>query len=642
MDTDTTLRKPVQTKTIKPKTIRTLGPVSDLERHLPSDWWKTLFNALYLKTDGDVVENDINTSKEIDLLIAATGFTPEHKILDLCCGQGRHILELARRGFKNILGIDRSRYLIRMGRKRAKQLHLDVQLSEGDARKIRLPESSVDCVALFGNSFGYFEHKEDDITVLKGIKRILKSDGILVLDIVDGEWLRNHFEARTWEWVDQNHFVCRERSLSADLARIVSREVIVHAERGVIADQFYAERLYTALDLKNLLQSLGFNQITTHPNVQADSLRGQDLGMMANRIFLTAMAPPKPVVAPKVDSNQLEVTVILGDPRISSPGETTPPYTPEDLEAIQKAKQALRSLKDYKFTFLDNHALLINQLITTSPAFVLNLCDDGFSSDALKELHIPALLDLLNIPYTGAGAACLAMCYNKSVVRAVAASVDIPVPLETYFDPSDQAASLPSIFPAILKPNFGDGSIGITQQAVVHNAEGLVAYLETLRTTLPNTPILIQEYLTGTEYSVGVIGNPGRYEILPILEVDYSKLPPELPKILGYESKWIPGSPYWDLISYHEAQLDADMARRLSDYAILLFERLGCQDYARCDFRADAEGTIKLLEVNPNPAWCWDGKLNLMAGFRGQSYSDLLEMLLNAARDRIPKLKGNA
>ena len=77
---------------------RTLGPVSDLERHLPSDWWRTLFNSLYLETDGDVIENDRNTSEEVDLLVRTVGLERNDRILDLCCGQGRHSLELARRG----------------------------------------------------------------------------------------------------------------------------------------------------------------------------------------------------------------------------------------------------------------------------------------------------------------------------------------------------------------------------------------------------------------------------------------------------------------------------------------------------------------------------------------------------------------
>ncbi|MEK7794155.1 MAG: class I SAM-dependent methyltransferase, partial [Candidatus Hydrogenedentota bacterium] len=100
-------------------TARTFGPVSELERHLPADWWRTLFNSLYLKTDGDVVENDTNTARDIDFLVKSAALEKHDRILDVCCGQGRHVLELARRGFANVHGLDRSRYLVRLARRRA-------------------------------------------------------------------------------------------------------------------------------------------------------------------------------------------------------------------------------------------------------------------------------------------------------------------------------------------------------------------------------------------------------------------------------------------------------------------------------------------------------------------------------------------
>jgi D-alanine-D-alanine ligase len=67
----------------------------------------------------------------------------------------------------------------------------------------------------------------------------------------------------------------------------------------------------------------------------------------------------------------------------------------------------------------------------------------------------------------------------------------------------------------------------------------------------------------------------------------------------------------------------------------LLFERLGCRDYARFDFRSDARGEIKLLEVNPNPGWCWDGKLNYMASYEGLRYADLMRMIIEAGQERV-------
>lgn len=614
---------------------RTVGPVSDLERHLPSDWWSTLFNALYLKTDGDVVENDDNTKREVDMLIAAAGLTPDDRVLDLCCGQGRHCLELAGRGFGHVTGVDRSRYLIRLARRRAKNLNLKLAFQEGDARKFRAADSTYDCVAMMGNSFGYFDTMEDDGQVLEKVKRVLRSNGTLVMDLADGDWLHGNFERRSWEWIDQTQLVCRERSLSADGTRLISREVVIDANKGVIADQFYAERLYTRKAITDLIEGAGFTNLRFHGELVPESDRNQDLGMMARRQFLTASAPPKAARLKRGAVPYPEVTVLLGDPRLPDPVKLGGHFNAEDLSTIERLKTALSELTDYRFTFLDNHAALMQELRRNPPQFVLNLCDEGFNNDAFKELHVPSFLELLDIPYSGAGPSCLGLCYDKSLVRAVAMGVDIPVPLETYVDTDDVSATVPAIFPALIKPAQGDSSIGITQQSVVHNPTQAVAYLRNLRETLPGRPVLIQEYLTGPEYSVCLIGNPGAgFIVLPTLEVDFSGLPKDLPPILSYESKWQPESPYWTAISYREANAGDDVQRTLADYSIRLFERLGCRDYARFDFRADSAGEIKLLEVNPNPGWCWDGKMNLMSGFAGKRYPDLLRQVIEAAQTR--------
>jgi D-alanine-D-alanine ligase len=308
----------------------------------------------------------------------------------------------------------------------------------------------------------------------------------------------------------------------------------------------------------------------------------------------------------------------------------------EDLATVQRLKAALGELCDYRFHYLDCHATLADDLRRLRPAFVLNFCDEGFGNNLLHELHIPALLELLGIPYSGAGPASLGFCYNKSLVNAAAAAMDIPVPDETHFGSGDLAATIPAEFPALVKPACGDGSVGITAASIVHTSAELVATLERLRAELPGRALLVQEFLTGPEYTVGVIGNPTHgLHVLPVVEPDYSRLDPALPPILGYESKWLPDSPYWTDIRYGEASLDDDQRRRLHDYATRLFERLDCRDYARFDFRADAAGTIKLLEVNPNPGWCWDGKLAMMAGLAGWSYAELIRRILAAAQDRI-------
>ena len=133
-----------------------------MEEFVKEDWWKKIFNAYYLKTDGDVVEDQKITSFEVDFFSKILGIHPDHYILDLCCGQGRHTIELAKRGFENIEGLDRSRYLIQKAKANAKKLGLICKFREGDARKLPFPPDSFDIVMILGNSFGYFESMKDD------------------------------------------------------------------------------------------------------------------------------------------------------------------------------------------------------------------------------------------------------------------------------------------------------------------------------------------------------------------------------------------------------------------------------------------------------------------------------------------------
>jgi D-alanine-D-alanine ligase len=416
-----TVPKPKRAKRPSPRSC--LGPVADLEQHLPPEWWRQLFNALYVKTDGDVVENMENTKRDVDFILAAAPITATSQILDLCCGQGRHCLELARRGHKNVTGVDRSRYLIRLAKKRAQNEGLQVVFKEGDARNPRLTESTFDCVAIMGNSFGYFSNKTDDEKVLTTVGKILRPSGQLVLDITDGAYMADNFERRSWEWIDEHHLVCRERSLSADRDRLISREVIVHDESGVLADQFYAERLYTKDGIQKLLEKCGFRNVRHHGSADSLSDRDQDLGMMARRMLISAEAPQLAARKPKGKTQLIDVTVLLGDPRLPDQIKRGGSFQPEDHETIRRLKDALSELRQYKVRYLDNHATLDRDLAALRTDIVFNLCDEGFNNDPFKELHVPAMLDAVGLPYTGGAPAALAACYDKGLVRAVAIRV---------------------------------------------------------------------------------------------------------------------------------------------------------------------------------------------------------------------------
>ncbi|MFH1719600.1 MAG: methyltransferase domain-containing protein [Planctomycetota bacterium] len=629
--------KPAQKAKSASEGARSLGPVPNLEEHVDPEWWRQIFNATYLKTDGDVVDDPQVTSRDVDVFCGILNASPETRILDLCCGQGRISLELAKRGFTNVEGVDRSHYLIQKAKAQAKKEGLSLKFREGDARKLRYPADTFDVVMVLGNSFGYFETAEDDMRVVKEVMRILKPWGRVLIEAADGDYLRKKFQPRSWEWIDKKFFVCRERSLSLDKQRLISREVVTHVEKGVVADQFYAERLYTRKSIKELLEKAGLTDVTIHCQISSDSQRNQDLGMMEKRIILTSVIR-KDWMPRKRKKEFKNVTVLFGDPRKPDALKPLCVFDDDDFYTIDQLKDALRELGAYRYTYLNNHDTLFNDLtkVGTKTDFVLNLCDEGYYNDPRKELHVPALLEMLNISYTGGGPQCLAFCYDKSLVRGIAKEMEIPVPEAFFIRAEDSTFELPFGFPVIVKPNFGDSSFGITQRSVASSAEQLVNAISEIREKFGyDKPVLIEEFLNGKDFTVGIIGNPPEsYTVLPIIQEDYSALPAGLPRICGYEAKWMPDSPYWQIKSV-PADLPEDMEKFVVECCLKLFERLECRDYCRIDWRVDSQGNPKILEVNPNPGWCWDGHLAKMAKLAGISYSQMLGEIVRAAEERL-------
>ncbi len=617
-----------------------IGPVEDLESYVKADWWRDIFNANYLRTDGDVVADPEITEAEIDAFVSLLEVSPDDSILDLCCGQGRHVLELARRGYRNLWGVDRSHYLISRARRVAAQNGHNVRFSEGDARKLRFAENKFDVIYLAGNSFGYFESVDDDIAVLRELRRLLKPGGQLLIDFTDGDYLREHYDARSWEWIDRNYFVCRERSLSRDGTRLISREVITHTSKGVVADQFYAERLYNQAQLTAMLESNGFAAADAR-RLETTSKRNQDLGMMAQRIVLTARSTKAHTSARENGKRKARnVVVLLGDHRRADLVKPSGTFDEDDYHTIDELKKALAQLPDYRFSYVDDHSKLHDTLEALAPGtdFVLNLCDEGFNNEAVKELHVPALLEILNVNYSGGTPQCLAYCYDKSLVRGLATEMDIPVPDAFSVTPEEVAfIALPLAFPVIVKPNYGDSSVGITIDNVCHDVRQLEQAIARVRARVGyDRPVLVEQFLTGKDISVGIIGNPpDAYTVLPIIEEDYSRLPEDLPRICGYEAKWDQDSVYFKNVTSIPAELPQASVEFLTASCIKLFQRLDCRDYARFDWRLDANGTPRLLEVNPNPGWCWDGHLARMAGFADMSYADMLGEILSACDERI-------
>ncbi|MGQ4807813.1 2-methoxy-6-polyprenyl-1,4-benzoquinol methylase, mitochondrial [Candidatus Entotheonellaceae bacterium PAL068K] len=260
------------------------------------DWWKTLFDEIYLLTDAEIVCNPPLTRREIDVAEQLLHLRPCDRILDLCGGQGRHSLELARRGYRHLTVLDYNMFLTQHGRSEAAQENLRVHFCRGDARTASLRSASFDVVLLMGMSFGYFVDVADDRHILAEVERVLKPGGRFLLDVSDYDHMRDHFLPESWHEATADIVVCWRRELSDDVIRV--REMVLSKSKGLLRNRTYAERLYHSEHLRTLLLEAGLVRSTFYPNAFVfDPEDGMDYGIATHRtlVIATKACPPNHV-----------------------------------------------------------------------------------------------------------------------------------------------------------------------------------------------------------------------------------------------------------------------------------------------------------------------------------------------------------
>lgn len=251
------------------------------------DWWQTLFDEVYLVTDAPFVCNPALTKREVDVIEAMLHLRPAARILDLCGGQGRHALELARRGYAHLTVLDYSDFLLARGRWEATASGLNVAFCQGDARATTFAAASFDAVLLMANSFGYFVDAADDRQVLAEGARLLAAGGQFLLDLIDRDAALQQFCAESWHEATEDTVVCWKRELAHDVIRV--REVVLSKTTGLLRDRAYAERLYSPDEIRPLLTAEGFYDIVIqHGAFIYDPAHGTDYGLATNRMLVTA------------------------------------------------------------------------------------------------------------------------------------------------------------------------------------------------------------------------------------------------------------------------------------------------------------------------------------------------------------------
>lgn len=252
------------------------------------DWWKTLFDEMYLKTDARSVCNDELSRREVEIIQELLPLEAGHRVADLCGGQGRHSLELARAGRGICTVVDYSPHLVEVGRRSATDAKLPVDFLQGDARETGLPDDHFDHVLIMGNSLGYLPHDDDDGKILAEAFRLLQPGGYLLIDVADGERVLEQMTPNAWHEVDDDLVVCRQREL--ENGRVKAREMIFSRRKGLVRDQSYAIRVYRSGKLKEMVVRSGFVEATVHDDFGSHA-GGEELGFMNMRSIVTARKP---------------------------------------------------------------------------------------------------------------------------------------------------------------------------------------------------------------------------------------------------------------------------------------------------------------------------------------------------------------
>jgi D-alanine-D-alanine ligase len=252
------------------------------------DWWKTLFDDVYLLTDARSVDNEAVTRREIDIFTSLLSLRPGDRILDLCGGHGRHAIELSRRGFHGCTVLDYSQRLLDIGAGNAAVGNCPVRFLQGDARHTGLAAETFDHILILGNSLGYIPDPDADLEILRECRRLAKPRGWLLLDVTNGAAVNTSMAPQAWHEIGEDVVVCRQREVKK--ASIRARELVLSKTDGMIRDRTYSIRLYRADDLADLVRRAGFEGIQVHTDASALD-PDLDVGCMNHRIVVAARKP---------------------------------------------------------------------------------------------------------------------------------------------------------------------------------------------------------------------------------------------------------------------------------------------------------------------------------------------------------------
>jgi 2-polyprenyl-3-methyl-5-hydroxy-6-metoxy-1,4-benzoquinol methylase len=217
-----------------------------------SEWWQTFFDDGYLAAGFGPIKRR-RTLADIRFIEKALSPKKGSSILDVCCGVGRHALELARLGFK-VTGVDLSEAYIEVARRRAKKRGLRAVFEAHDIRKLPF-EAKFDSAICMWTSFGYFENDADNLKTLRRVHKALKPGGKFLIELINRDWLIVNFEAVGWHEIPTG-YILEKRTLDALTSRLNAEWIYLRKES--VARRRLSLRLYSVHELVAVLERAGF------------------------------------------------------------------------------------------------------------------------------------------------------------------------------------------------------------------------------------------------------------------------------------------------------------------------------------------------------------------------------------------------
>jgi D-alanine-D-alanine ligase len=306
----------------------------------------------------------------------------------------------------------------------------------------------------------------------------------------------------------------------------------------------------------------------------------------------------------------------------------------ETISALSAALQAV----GHEVILLEADEAIAEKLRSAHPQVVFNIAE-GIRGES-RESHVPAICEMLGLPYTGSGPLTLALCLDKARAKEILTYYHIPTPPFQVFRSPEEELDSQLRFPLIVKLLHEGSSMGLSENSVVDDEVALKRQLRYLL-QMYQQPVVVERFIEGREFTVGVLGNENP-RVLPIIEMIFSKprgivlFAPDDPVKPLIQQERGPDVQFPETIHYPVCPADTgeELEHQIEQTALKAFRALGCRDWCRMEMRLGHDGTLYVLELNPIAGIDPNYWLPKAAKAAGLSYELLVNEILDCALER--------